>query len=681
MGSKEKRYRRRSDSYDSDSPPRKKIEHGHRDEDNSQLRQRSSHREDYGYGRDTNREAHESRHRDYYDGGRGGRREYDSGRDCSSRGLDRGGSMRDYNSNRRHERDDDYYRRDKEHKDRDFRRRDRDDRHRDAKDGYRDDKDSHSSCRDEREKKSSRRKESGSRKEEKSKKKKKEKRTLSEDEDYDSNEEQGETSQSGFTWKKKMDAQRRKGGLSKAEIRRLEDERKRENELELEKVKKRKREREIERELQQQENDRIAREREMAKLENWEEKEEQFHLEQARLRSKLRMEQGRPKPIDVLSTYLSSKDKVDDLDISEPYVVLEGLDKKEIDELIVDIKLFMGLDGSDKEQFWKDMMLLCEDKIRAQSESGVSGAVQTDVSAVFKNKTYEQLVALQKSIKAKFNSTEAIDVKYWEGLLEKLKVEMATARLRNFHEEILREKMVKLRELKREEELEQAALKKDAAAEEEVGADREDLSNTETRTPLLSSASAVRAAEENEERIKKNKEEVIKMLKAKQLPKYTNAEEKLFREEAAKAMEEDEEVFNLDELIDNADMQELNDSAKGRKPRFFNRVLTGYEWNQYNRTHYDADNPPPKVIKGYKFNIFYPDLLDPTNAPSYSISPCPDTKEFCILRFHSGPPYEDIAFKIIIRDWEYSHKKGFRCQFDKGVFQLWFRFQRLRYRR
>ena len=45
----------------------------------------------------------------------------------------------------------------------------------------------------------------------------------------------------------------------------------------------------------------------------------------------------------------------------------------------------------------------------------------------------------------------------------------------------------------------------------------------------------------------------------------------------------------------------------------------GYEWNKYNRTHYDADNPPPKVVQGYKFNIFYPDLLDKSKIPQYSV--------------------------------------------------------------
>ena len=39
-----------------------------------------------------------------------------------------------------------------------------------------------------------------------------------------------------------------------------------------------------------------------------------------------------------------------------------------------------------------------------------------------------------------------------------------------------------------------------------------------------------------------------------------------------------------------------HDKYQPRKPKYFNRVHTGYEWNKYNQTHYDADNPPPKVV-------------------------------------------------------------------------------------
>ena len=64
----------------------------------------------------------------------------------------------------------------------------------------------------------------------------------------------------------------------------------------------------------------------------------------------------------------------------------------------------------------------------------------------------------------------------------------------------------------------------------------------------------------------------------------------------------------------------LNEKFTPRKPKYFNRVHTGYEWNKYNQTHYDQDNPPPKVVQGYKFNIFYPDLMDKETAPEYVLA-------------------------------------------------------------
>ena len=73
----------------------------------------------------------------------------------------------------------------------------------------------------------------------------------------------------------------------------------------------------------------------------------------------------------------------------------------------------------------------------------------------------------------------------------------------------------------------------------------------------------------------------------------------------------------LSTSIASAQVYWLNEKYKPRKPKYFNRVHTGYEWNKYNQTHYDQDNPPPKVVQGYKFNIFYPDLMDKETAPEY----------------------------------------------------------------
>ena len=71
----------------------------------------------------------------------------------------------------------------------------------------------------------------------------------------------------------------------------------------------------------------------------------------------------------------------------------------------------------------------------------------------------------------------------------------------------------------------------------------------------------------------------------------------------------------------------------------------------------------------------------------------PGNDETVLLHFSAGPPYEDIAFRIVNREWEYSHKRcvpwvgdisfqsdepnsGFRSSFDRGCLSLWFNFRR-----
>jgi len=154
----------------------------------------------------------------------------------------------------------------------------------------------------------------------------------------------------------------------------------------------------------------------------------------------------------------------------------------------------------------------------------------------------------------------------------------------------------------------------------------------------------------------------------------------LFNTEMLRGLEEGEQAFNVPTATSSKKYL-WTDKYRPRKPRFFNRVHTGYEWNKYNQTHYDTDNPPPKVVQGYKFNIFYPDLIDKKANPEYTLDPCQGDEDFAILRFTAGPPYEDIAFKVVNREWEQSNRHGFRCQFYNNIFQLYFHFKRYRYRR
>ena len=60
-------------------------------------------------------------------------------------------------------------------------------------------------------------------------------------------------------------------------------------------------------------------------------------------------------------------------------------------------------------------------------------------------------------------------------------------------------------------------------------------------------------------------------------------------------MTDDEATFSVETALDST--YEWSDKYRPRKPRYFNRVHTGFEWNKYNQTHYDVDNPPPKIVQ------------------------------------------------------------------------------------
>ncbi len=165
---------------------------------------------------------------------------------------------------------------------------------------------------------------------------------------------------------------------------------------------------------------------------------------------------------------------------------------------------------------------------------------------------------------------------------------------------------------------------------------------------------------------------------ASQNDELSQATTALYEREVARGVGQDEEIFASEEQVSSNSQPQWANKHRPRKPRYFNRVQMGYEWNKYNQTHYDHDNPPPKVVQGYKFNVFYPDLIDRSKAPTYKIerengrkrgqSFAPAGEEdTCLIRFIAGPPYEDVAFRIVDKEWDYSAKRerGFRSSFDK----------------
>ncbi|GMY25011.1 isoform 2 of cactin [Fagus crenata] len=340
-------------------------------------------------------------------------------------------------------------------------------------------------------------------------------------------------------------------------------------------------------------------------------------------------------------------------------------------------------------------------------ERGLHSSIEADVRDLLQGKTYVELEGMRSQIESQMRSGTAKVVEYWEAVLKRLHIYKAKACLKEIHAKMLRKHLQRLEEpLEGENESESDH---DLELKEENS--EHDINDAETFSPepmkeetnqdeeeAGSFSPELLHGDENEEAI--DPEEDRAMLERKRVAVVKEQQRRIQEALASKpaapsednfelkamksmgAMEEGDAVFGSGSEV-NLDSQVYwwHDKYRPRKPKYFNRVHTGYEWNKYNQTHYDHDNPPPKIVQGYKFNIFYPDLVDKIKAPTYTLEKDGSNGETCIIRFHAGPPYEDIAFRIVNKEWEYSHKKGFKCTFERGILHVYFNFKRYRYRR
>jgi hypothetical protein len=367
------------------------------------------------------------------------------------------------------------------------------------------------------------------------------------------------------------------------------------------------------------------------------------------------------------------------------------------------------------------LKVVCKDRLRrfknAGPEARGTSSVSADIDKLLAPKSYEELEALEGKVKAKLDSDENIDYDYWEQLLRNLRVWKAKGKLRKVSQEVINERLQILRK-----QQEEAALSVQKKLQGLFGEGVEGSATTVEYDPTLDPEPELKLRPEDrglklvetQKFVKGIADERRRILKLGFVPPrkaaqnsapasagvskpastpstntalsrfapvdntdYSQETKALYDREVARGVEEGEEVFAAEEELGTSQPQ-WADKYKPRKPRYFNRVQMGYEWNKYNQTHYDHDNPPPKVVQGYKFNIFYPDLIDKSKAPTYKIirengrkrgqsfAPAGED-DTCLIRFIAGPPYEDIAFRIVDKEWDYSAKRerGFKSSFDK----------------
>lgn len=98
------------------------------------------------------------------------------------------------------------------------------------------------------------------------------------------------------------------------------------------------------------------------------------------------------KPIDLLAKYISTEEEVDAVEMHEPYIYLNGLKLKDLEDLVEDIKVYMELEKGKNFEYWNDITVIVEDELhkmrRLQKESTYTGNIVYIYLLYFNGSTY-----------------------------------------------------------------------------------------------------------------------------------------------------------------------------------------------------------------------------------------------------------------------------------------------------
>ncbi|RLN95655.1 hypothetical protein BBJ28_00007439, partial [Nothophytophthora sp. Chile5] len=276
-----------------------------------------------------------------------------------------------------------------------------------------------------------------------------------------------------FVWGKKEKGSQPKDG---ADLRRAQ----RQRVDEIRKARDRREQREAEQEEMERLKGEELRLRDAEQYEDWQQKEESFHLRQAKVRSQLRIRANREKPVDLLAKNLllvsaraqqdeaeekDGKTKTEDdffqreigrirVEHRRPYAIVEVLSADELEELQDDVKTYLELEesgnGGENAEFWRLMRLVCDDRIRrlrrAQSEGragrgAIHESVNETIADMLDGKDAAGLTELQAEVRETIASASrgaaGVDVEFWEEVAQQIEVYQARARLTELHEEML----------------------------------------------------------------------------------------------------------------------------------------------------------------------------------------------------------------------------------------------------
>ncbi|KAK9463310.1 cactus-binding C-terminus of cactin protein-domain-containing protein [Lipomyces oligophaga] len=423
--------------------------------------------------------------------------------------------------------------------------------------------------------------------------------------------------------------------------------------------------------------------------ERWINGENEFALKQAKLGAKIRFRESRTRRADLfaLNAFLYERYKLsskgsggvnDDDDFEMEYLrvpslldVFGELQINDVDGVVTEAKEYLRLETKRSlKEFWNVIIESCYTIKRSISKELNEDfmAVHEDVLKLLKDQDYEGLVKLKKNTEMLLEADEPADVTFWSHMKDELDYRISLAKLSELYNQTEYARLLAI----------------------------EGNSDQESREDSVKAPLSINDFILQLDRLRQKSQEEASLLAISkhETPDTEYTGEQLFEQIASK-INDNEEEFNVAEEV------AVGKSEGTLKPRFTNRVQMGFDWNRYNQTHFSSENPPPKIVQGYKFNIYYPELQDSSKAPTYRIKRDENSRghrrvastadivgdpshvDTCIITFIAGPPYENVSFRIVDRDWNFSSRRdgGFKSSFDKGILQLHFQFKKIFYRK
>uniref|UniRef100_A0A1I8F5L2 Splicing factor Cactin n=1 Tax=Macrostomum lignano TaxID=282301 RepID=A0A1I8F5L2_9PLAT len=288
------------------------------------------------------------------------------------------------------------------------------------------------------------------------------------------------------------------------------------------------------------------RDRESENFRQWWQQEDAFHLKQARARSAIRIAEGRAKPIDLLGRYAEALQRISGIKIKRDdgrTTMMTNLMKTKslafLDAHSPDA-LLTGLSVDDLEDLKVDIGVYQ----KLERQSGLTEGACRD------SETFWSCVALLVQ--------HALDSKTAPA------ASSATAAVADRIDAVIRGKSAS----------QLAALEDSVSARICAAGPGTDLAYWEEMLDKVKVAKG-----------KATLQELHKVLLRRRMQRLQAGD--------AAAPEPEEKTEEI--AVKTPGLAAWSDRLKPKKPRYFNRVNTGYNWGAYNRTHFDSDNPPPKI--------------------------------------------------------------------------------------